>query len=168
MALIGKCCSAMLLPLLIAGTQVSHARPARQADEDRLRQCIYEASKGQPWLERTLWALRDQEAGWIGAELRNSNGSSDLGPLQINSFWIPKLAAMIHRPPEKVRSWLIHDPCFNVQAARWIFVSALLVTRDYWKAVGVYHSPTRWRQLRYASLVAAHLKRRFGAAAFSD
>jgi hypothetical protein len=73
---------------------------------------------------------------------------------------------MIGRPPTAVRHWLRHDPCFNVQAARWIFLSALAQSRDYWRAVGIYHSPTQWRQRRYAAGVAAKLKRRFGTAVF--
>ncbi|WP_369805429.1 lytic transglycosylase domain-containing protein [Sphingobium sp. EM0848] len=130
-------------------------------------QCIRQAADGRTWLVRTLWGLRDQEAGWIGAEILNSNGSHDLGPLQVNSFWIPKLAVMVDRPPAQVRTWLAHDPCFNVQAARWIFLSALSATRDYWKAVGVYHSPTDWRRRRYAQSVAAHMKMRFGSTIFA-
>ena len=85
----------------------------------RISACIRQASLGQPWLEKTLWGLRDQEAGWIGAEVRNSNGSYDLGPLQINSWWIPRIAALVGRAPVQVRHWLRFDPCFNAQAAGW-------------------------------------------------
>jgi hypothetical protein len=113
-----------------------------------------------------LWGLRDQEGGWLGAEVLNSNGSHDLGPLQVNSWWVEKLAAATGRPEQQVRWWLIHDACFNVAAARWIFLSGLRVTGDYWKAIGVYHSPTAWRQARYATSVAGHLRRRFGADVF--
>jgi len=150
--------------VLLCLVQPSHARPALPRDhESRVGECIRRAADGRQWLERTLWGLRDQEAGWIGAEILNRNGSHDLGPLQVNSFWIPKLAAMIDRSPDTVRTWLTHDPCFNVQAARWIFLSELSATRDYWKAIGVYHSPTLWRQRRYSRLVAAKLVRRFGS-----
>ncbi|WP_293977186.1 lytic transglycosylase domain-containing protein [Sphingomonas sp.] len=134
--------------------------------EKELGQCIRQAAAGRTWLERTLWGLRDQEAGWIGAEVLNTNGSYDLGPLQINSSWVPKLAALTGRSARDVRFWLINDPCFNVQAARWIFLSGLSVTGDYWKAIGVYHSPTGWRQRRYVTSVVDHLQRRFGAAMF--
>jgi len=55
-----------------------------------------------------------------------------------------------------------------VEAARWIFLSGLAITRDYWKAVGVYHSPTGWRQQRYMSSVVGHLQRRFGKEIFRE
>ncbi|MDF0489253.1 MAG: lytic transglycosylase domain-containing protein [Sphingobium sp.] len=134
--------------------------------EGEIARCIRQASSGKLWLEKTLWGLRDQEGGWVGAEIENSNGSHDLGPLQVNSWWVPKLAAMTGRPASHVRWWLTHDACFNVNAARWIFLSSLAMTRDYWRAVGAYHSPTQWRQRRYAASVAVHLQRRFGRDAF--
>jgi hypothetical protein len=134
--------------------------------EQEIARCIREAATGSQWLEKTLWGLRDQEAGWIGAEVRNTNGSHDLGPLQVNSWWVPRIASITGRPEAHVRSWLRNDACFNAQAARWIFLSGLAATRDYWEAVGVYHSPTRWRQRRYAVSVSQHLRRRFGAAVF--
>lgn len=141
---------------------------SKSADEGELRiaACILQASLGRPWLEKTLWGLRDQEAGWIGAEVPNSNGSHDLGPLQINSWWIPRIAALIGRSPVQVRHWLRVDPCFNAQAARWIFLSALRSTGNYWKAIGVYHSPTTWRQRRYLNSVVRHIRTRYGDAVF--
>ncbi|WP_447725498.1 lytic transglycosylase domain-containing protein [Sphingomonas koreensis] len=111
--------------------------------------------------------MRDQEGGWVGAKIANRDGSHDLGPLQVNSWWVPKLAEITGRPTDHVRWWLIHDACFNVEAARWIFLSGLVVTRDYWRAVGVYHSPTGSRQRWYASSVATHLRRRFGPDVFT-
>ncbi|CAN5494543.1 hypothetical protein BH10PSE12_BH10PSE12_07640 [soil metagenome] len=141
------------------------ARSNRDA-EPELAHCIAAASRGRPWLERTLWGLRDQEGGWVGAEVRNTDGSHDLGPLQVNSWWVPKLSVSTGRPVAHIRWWLIHDACFNVAAARWIFLSGLGLTRDYWKAIGIYHSPTAWRQKRYSALVAAKLRRRFGDTIF--
>lgn len=145
----------------------THAKAKSADGEARIGQCIRAAAGGRQWLERTLWGLRDQEGGWIGAEVRNSDGSHDLGPLQVNSWWVSKIASVTGRPPERIRWWLANDACFNVDAARWIFLSGLAITGDYWKAIGFYHSPTGWRQRRYAALVAAKLARRYGAAIFA-
>lgn len=154
------------------GTVCLHAAPAFASPtalarhEPEVARCIRQASQGRGWLEKTLWGLRDQEAGWVGAEIANTNGTHDLGVLQINSGWVPRLARLLGRPAEQVRDWLRYDPCFNAEAARWIFLAALRQTGDYWKAVGVYHSPTAWRQRRYALSVAGHLRRRFGEGLF--
>lgn len=160
----------MILPMgagiaLLAATP-SQARAAGEG-ETRIAHCIRQAAGDKPWLEKTLWGLRDQEGGWIGAEVRNTNGSHDLGPLQINSWWVPKLAGLIERPEWQVRHWLRFDPCFNADAARWIFLAALGSTGNFWQAVGVYHSPTAWRQRRYAQSVARHMQRRFGRDMFA-
>lgn len=153
------------LAMASPGHVVARSRSA-PADEGQIARCIRLAAAGKPWLEKTLWGLRDQEAGWLGAAIANTNGTHDLGPLQVNSWWVPRLAQLIGRPEEHVRHWLRHDACFNAQAARWIFLPALLATRDYWKAIGVYHSPTAWRQRRYSASVARHLTRRFGTDIF--
>ncbi|GLK47010.1 MULTISPECIES: lytic transglycosylase domain-containing protein [Novosphingobium] len=137
------------------------------AGEIQIARCIGSVANGRVWLERTLWGLRDQEAGWIGAEVRNSNGTHDLGPLQVNSWWVQRISELIGRRPEVIRSWLANDACFNVRAANWIFLSGLAVSKDYWRAVGIYHSPTRWRQARYAHGVAVHMRRRFGEQVFA-
>src|SRR3546814_17808208 len=76
-----------------------------------IARCIRSAAHGKPWLERTLWGLRDQEGGWIGAAVVNSNGTHDLGPLQINSWWVPKIAALVRRYETHVRHWLQNDAC---------------------------------------------------------
>jgi hypothetical protein len=151
--------------LLLADTSLG--RPAAaQGEEARIEACIRQASAGRAWLEKTLWGLRDQEAGWLGAEVLNTNGTHDLGPLQINSSWVSRLAKLLGRREEQVRNWLAHDACFNVQAARWIFLSGLAASGNYWAAVGIYHSPTPWRQRRYARAVADHLRHRFGETVF--
>jgi hypothetical protein len=64
----------------------------------------------------------------------------DLGPLQINTWWVARIATLIGRPEAHVRHWLRFDPCFNAEAARWVFLTALRSSGDYWKAVGAYHS----------------------------
>jgi hypothetical protein len=139
------------------------ARPALNPQHEVLiGRCIREAASGRAWLERTLWGLRDQEAGWIGAKVRNSNGTHDLGPMQINTWWLPKISALTGRTPETVKAWLIGDACFNVQTARWIFLTELRANRNYWKAIGAYHSPTNWRQRNYALDVSRKVKNRFG------
>lgn len=61
--------------LFLLGAGPANARDTGPA-EARVSKCIRDAADGRPWLERTLWGLRDQEGGWIGAEDRCSRGSS--------------------------------------------------------------------------------------------
>jgi hypothetical protein len=160
--------ASIILWIAAPAAEASPHVKAREGDETRIANCIQRAAGGKAWLEKTLWGLRDQEGGWIGAEVANTDGSHDLGPLQINSWWVSRLSALTGRPADRVRWWLANDACFNVEAARWIFLSGLAVTGNYWKAVGVYHSPTAWRQRRYTESVIRHLRHRFGHALFID
>ncbi|WP_375282475.1 lytic transglycosylase domain-containing protein [Sphingobium yanoikuyae] len=152
-ALLTGCLAAALVGQASNASAVTGSRGGVEA-ENAINQCIHRAASGRPWLAQTLSALRRQEGGWIGAEVGNADGSVDLGPMQVNSWWIPRIARLIDRSEPQVRSWLRDDPCFNVEAARWIFLSALHDAKDFWRAVGIYHSPTRWRQMRYAKGIA--------------
>lgn len=157
---------AVPLAVLLLTTPSTALAKGSAASEMEIARCIRQAAQGRAWLEKTLWGLRKQEAGWLGAEVANTNGTHDLGPLQINSWWVPRIARLLRRPEHHVRHWLRYDACFNAEAARWIFLSGLQTTGNYWKAVGVYHSPTDWRQRAYAAKVATHMRRQFGANAF--
>ena len=81
--------------------------------------------------------------------------------MQINDQWVLRIAGLTDRPPAHVRMWLRDDACFNIEAARWLFLTGFAATSDYWTAIGVYHSPTPWRRARYAAAVAVRLDRRF-------
>lgn len=130
--------------------------------------CIGARSAGRPWLVKTMWGLYDQARGWLGAEVPNSNGSHDLGPMQVNSAWVPVIARSLRRDPAAVRRWLKDDACFNVGVAAWLFLKGYAhYGADYWGAIGAYHSPTEWRARVYAHQVAARLRRRFGPRIFS-
>lgn len=154
--------------VLCAASASAAAPLSRNLREDEVARCIHRTARGSVWLEKTLWGLRDQEAGWIGAEVLNSNGTRDLGVLQVNSGWLPTLGRLTGRSAAQVEHWLRFDPCFNVDVARWLFLSALKRSGDYWTAVGIYHSPTAWRQRRYSLSVAGHLRKRFGGRLFSE
>jgi hypothetical protein len=134
----------------------------------RVAACIRATAAGRPWLEKTLWGLFDQERGWVGAEIANHNGTYDLGPLQVNSSWVPTVAVLLHRDVQDVRRWIRDDACFNVGTAAWLFLSAYSNMQDYWKAVGAYHSPNPSRGRRYAINVGRHLQRRYGSEFFAE
>jgi hypothetical protein len=157
--------SATMLLIAAIATSPSLARPPA-AHEAEVAKCIRQSAHGRKWLEMTLWGLRDQEGGWAGAQVRNIDGSADLGPLQINSWWIPRLAMVTGHGSADVRRWLIDDICFNIDAGRWIFLTGLKATGDYWSAIGAYHSPETKRAQRYARMFADKLHKRFGPGIF--
>lgn len=153
--------------LMLPASPALAAREGTIAEERAIARCIHRSALGRPWLEKTLWGLRDQEGGWIGAAVRNHDGSHDLGPFQINSWWVPRIAGQVSRAEKNVTYWLRFDPCFNAEAARWIYLMILRSGEPYWRAIGHYHSLNERRQERYAASVALRLRRRFGSRTFS-
>lgn len=91
---------------------------------------------------------------------RNTNGTRDLGVMQINTSWLPRLARA------GITERHLMDPCVNIHVGAWVLANAVKDHGMSWKAVGVYHSPTPWRQQQYAQKVQRHLLREIRDAAY--
>lgn len=103
---------------------------------------------------RVLPALQAVEGGRPGLVRSNTNGSQDLGVMQVNTLWIAPLARRSGLPEAIVRDRLVHDACFNIAAAGLIFRIYLNEAQgDLMRAVGYYHSHTPERGLRYQAKV---------------
>ncbi len=152
----GPICAAFVTLLAIPSVAQAWGRDT-VAEQRLITRCIHRSARGKPWMEKMLRGLMDQEGGWVGAEVRNRDGSYDLGPMQINSWWVPRFAQLVGRSPVHVQRWLRQDACFNVEAARYILLYELYRSGDIWTAVGRYHSPVWWRQRQYVVAVSAHL-----------
>ena len=73
---------------------------------------------------------------------RNSNGSIDLGLMQVNSFWLKTLGTTSHE--------LTSDPCYNVMAGAWILKGCLDRHGETWEAVGCYNATSRNKRVNYS------------------
>tara|TARA_Y100000590_G_scaffold280124_1_gene314695 strand:- start:30006 stop:30467 length:462 start_codon:yes stop_codon:yes gene_type:complete len=89
-----------------------------------------------------LLGIMKAEGGRIGQEVRNTNGSYDLGPMQINTIWMPELARTWRVDEETARRWVRDDACTNIRVSAWILKGHYIETKDYEKAVAYYHSRT--------------------------
>jgi len=155
----------LVLSLMKASPAIA-ADPYAIHDRPIVSDCIQATARNRPWLEKTLWGLYDQERGWVGAEIANSNGTFDLGLLQINTSWLPIIAARLRRDAGVVHRWLRDDACFNIGVGAWIFLSVYRQNHDFWRAVGAYHSPTDWRARIYIHRVADRIADRYGKQVF--
>jgi hypothetical protein len=69
---------------------------------------------------RILPSIQAVEGGYPGAEHVNTDGSTDLGVMQINTRWVTPLNAYVayvthSRTTEaQTRARLVVDPCFNI------------------------------------------------------
>jgi hypothetical protein len=105
---------------------------------------------------RVLPAIQAVEGGHTGLIQSNSNGSADLGLMQINSIWVEPLAGYAHITPQEVVVRLINEPCFNIAAAAAIMRLYLMEAHgNLMTAVGHYHSHTPALSADYQQKVLA-------------
>ncbi|MCP9320579.1 lytic transglycosylase domain-containing protein [Acetobacter persici] len=92
---------------------------------------------------RVLPVIQKVEGGVAGMVRRNTDGSSDLGLMQINTRWVQPLAQVAHMPAVQTAARLVSDSCFNVAASALILRTYINEAHgDLMQAIGYYHSHT--------------------------
>lgn len=91
-----------------------------------------------------LLAIVKTEGGHAGSYRRNTNGSVDVGPMQINSRWFHTLRRYKITPND-----LAQDACLNVDVGGWILYKEWRQSHNLWQAVGHYHSHNPQEAHRY-------------------
>jgi len=90
-----------------------------------------------------LYAILKTEGGRVGQAVRNTNGTYDLGPFQINSAWGPAIGRFWRIPVPQALERVRDNGCANAVIASAIMRKYLVETKgDYPKAIGFYHSHT--------------------------
>jgi len=81
---------------------------------------------------------------------KNSNGTFDIGLMQINTIWKPVLGE---------QRWKnLGDACYNTKTGAWILAICINRYGYNWKAIGCYNSQTPEKSEVYARKVFGHLK----------
>jgi hypothetical protein len=92
---------------------------------------------------RVLPVIQAMEGGRVGLAHPDADGTADLGVMQVNTIWLPVLAARAGITIAETRHRMIDEPCFNIAAAALILRSYLAETGGaILPAVGDYHSHT--------------------------
>jgi hypothetical protein len=118
---------------------------------------------------RVLPSIQAVEGGAIGVVHGNTDGSQDLGLMQVNTRWVTGLAQVAQTTPDMARFRLIHDGCFNIAAAGAIMRYYLDEAHgDLMLAVGYYHSHTPAFNIAYQQKVLTSAYRLFGGSKASS
>ncbi len=105
---------------------------------------------------RVLPAIQSVEGGHIGLVHANTDGSEDLGVMQVNTIWVRPLSRFTKSPVTVIRARLVGDACFNIAAAGAIMAVYLAEEKgDLLRAVGDYHSHTPSLNQGYQAQVIA-------------
>jgi len=102
--------------------------------ENLLRAISYVESRGNPHAWNT-----------------NTNGSTDIGHMQINSGWLPVLAKY------GITESRLLDACTNTHVGAWILANNIARMGYRWEAVGAYNSNNPAAAASYIRKVAAAL-----------
>jgi hypothetical protein len=128
----------VLLPL--ARVMPAGAAPL-SPDAAYVRNCLIAAGNAYHEPAALLVVLLNVEGGRLGAVSLNTNRTVDIGPMQVNDIWVPKVAAHWATTPRAAYLALRDNFCANVEAGAWILRMGLDEARgDVWEGVGFYHS----------------------------
>ena len=92
-------------------------------------------------------------------QVRNTNGTYDLGPMQINTLWTKELSKIWGVSRAEAKRLIRDDPCTNVNVAAWIFRRNWNEAGSLKKAIAWYNSRTPHIGRKYRSKVLAAMKR---------
>jgi hypothetical protein len=115
--------------------------------------CVLLAANTYQLPPAVMIGIMEVEGGHIGQQSLNLNGTYDLGPMQVNTVWLPKLADMWHVNQKTAYVWLRDDGCVNVHVAAWILKQKIVETGSLYGGISHYHSATPVKGTRYATKV---------------
>lgn len=127
--------------------------------ESVLATCIFLASQQYQVPPPVLIGIMEVEGGRVGQEVGpNANGTYDLGPMQINTLWIPTLANKWNVSNKVARKWVRDDACVNIGVAAWILRQKINETGSLSKGIAYYHSATPHLGQRYKQKIVSSMQ----------
>lgn len=108
-----------------------------------------------------LIGLMHVEGGHVGQQVGpNKNNTYDLGPMQVNSSWIPQLAKAWKVDTKTAHRLVRDDGCVNVQVAAWILKQKIDQAGSLFGGIAYYHSATPQHGAPYAAKVVRVLEKK--------
>lgn len=133
---------------------------AAAAATKMLASCLILAAQSYSVPPAAMIGIMHVEGGHIGQQVLNTNGSYDLGPMQVNTLWLPQLARLWKVDTRTAHVWVRDNGCVNVYVAAWILRQKMNEGAGLYSGIARYHSGTGWRGERYANQVVAVMERK--------
>ena len=125
-----------------------------------LAACILMAANTYQIPAGVMTGIVQLEGGRVGQEAGpNIDGSYDLGPMQINTHWLPMLAQVWHVDAKMARVWVRDNGCVNVHVGAWVLRQKMSDAGSLWGGIAAYHSATPGLGTPYAHKIIAIMKR---------
>jgi len=131
--------------------------------------CAYEIADFYQVPIELVASVRDAESGKRGQRVGrvgpNSNGTYDLGAMQINTWWLTNA-----KSDYRLGNWgideveLLNNECTNIAVGTWILSQNLNRYSDTRAALSAYNtgSPSSSIGLRYADRVISKMEKTYG------
>jgi hypothetical protein len=148
---------ALCLCLIDPGAAFARQRVSLPPTRPLTLDCVVEAARANDVPLAALLGILAVEGGKVGEALRNSNGTFDLGPFQLNTCNLILLEAQGFAPES-----ILRDGCVNAHAAAKLLRLEVERAGNIWAAVGAYHSRTPAKRDAYIGKVKAQLARMSG------
>lgn len=125
-----------------------------------LATCLMLAAQTYSVPPAVLMGIMQVEGGKVGQAVGpNSNGTYDLGPMQINTIWIPELAKEWGVSQSQALRMVRDDACVNLHVAAWILRGRINSAGNLTLGIAHYHSRTPKFGHKYARKVIAAMRR---------
>ncbi len=109
--------------------------------------CINQAAIAYHIPATVILSVIKTENGKNGLAVKNKNGSYDLGVMQINTTWLPRL-----KQEGITAEQIKRNPCINVHVGTWILAQGM-ANGSGWQGVANYHSYTKKHNQLYQEKV---------------
>ena len=127
--------------------------------------CFLQAASLQGLPPSVMLTILKVEGGKVGMVSENTNGTEDLGPMQINTgVWLKPVAKM-HFGGDKEAAYaaLRDNGCYNVNVGAWILRQSIdQANGDIFEGIGLYHSHTTKYKARYQTKFRNNFVKMFG------
>lgn len=115
--------------------------------------CVEEAASRYGVPAVMLRAIAQQESSNNARAWHlNADGTVDIGLMQINSRWIPRLRT------HGIQAQDLWDPCVSYMVGAWLLSDSFIRKGYNLQGLGAYHSPDPDRQRRYAREVLSKMQ----------
>ena len=106
-----------------------------------IESCLLAAASAHRVPPAVLVILLNVEGGKLGRVSANTNGTVDIGPMQVNEIWLQELSRHWRAPVGMTFLALRDNFCANAEAGAYILRKGLDEAHgDFWSGVGIYHS----------------------------
>jgi len=121
--------------------------------------CIFTAAQTYAVPPSVILGVLHVEGGRVGMASKNTNNTHDLGPMQINTIWIPELARHWGVSRETAHRLVRDDACVNIGVGTWILRKKINQTGSLYQGIAYYHSATPHLGTRYRAKVMDAMQR---------